>query len=152
MTLLDGIAEGLNTVHRLDAIPGFQIQGITLAELAERMPADTQVAGFSSMFSAEWVLLRELIEAVRVRFPNALLVGGGEHFTALPEYSLSDCTALDVIVKGEGEHSFYELIEAWSDGDYTSVNGICFIDDKGEFHDNGGLPRMLALAEIPWPY
>ena len=69
VTFLDGIAEGLNEVHPLPALPGFQIQGIPLAELVARLPADTSVVGFSSMFSAEWVLLRTLIEAVRA-FPR----------------------------------------------------------------------------------
>ena len=81
VTLLDGIAEGLNEVHDWAAYPGFQIQGITPQDLVARLPADTAVVGFSSMFSAEWLLLRELIECVRERFPSALLVGGGEHFT-----------------------------------------------------------------------
>ena len=152
VTFLDGIAEGLNEVHPLADVPGFQIQGITIPDLVARIPADTTVVGFSSMFSAEWVLLRTLIEAVRARFPAALLVGGGEHFTALPEYCLNDCRALDVVVKGEGEHTFHALIEAWAAGEYRTVGGICFGDADRGFHDNGGLPRMRALAKIPWPY
>ena len=152
VSFLDGIADGLNQVHALPDLPGFQIQGLPLAELVARMPDDTAVVGFSSMFSAEWVLLRSLIEAVRARFPQALLIGGGEHFTALPEYCLRDCAALDVIVKGEGEHSLHALLEAWRAGDYRAVAGICFLDDEGVCRDNGGLPRMRDIAQIPWPY
>jgi radical SAM superfamily enzyme YgiQ (UPF0313 family) len=150
--ICDGTAEGLNEVHPLDNHPGFQIQGITIKDLVDRIPPHTDVIGFTSMFSAEWVLLRELIQAVRARFPGKLLVAGGEHFTALPEYCLRDCKALDVIVKGEGEHTLYELIEAYSAGDYSTVAGICFLDAEGKFHDNGGLPRIKKLETIPWPY
>ena len=152
VNVLDGIAEGLNQVHPLTALPGFQIQGIPLAELVARLPADTAVVGFSSMFSAEWVLLRGLIVAVRARFPEALLVGGGEHFTALPEYSLRDCPALDVIVKGEGEITFAALLDAWRGGDYRAVPGICFVDDQGVFQDLGGLPRLREVETLPWPH
>ena len=149
---VDGTAEALNDVTPLENYPGFQIQGISLEEVVARIPADTDVIAFSSMFSCEWVLLRDLIEAVRQRFPDKLLVGGGEHFTALSEYCLRDCPALDVIVKGEGEHIFYELLEAWSDGEYTEVAGICFLDKNGEFQTNGGLPRIRNPESIPWPY
>ena len=40
------------------------------------------------MFSGEWPMVRGLIMEVRKHFPNALLVGGGEHFTELTEFSL----------------------------------------------------------------
>jgi radical SAM superfamily enzyme YgiQ (UPF0313 family) len=150
--LLDGTGEGLNDVLPLEKHPGYQIQGISPDELVNRIPADADVIGFTSMFSCEWVLLREIIEAARKRFPNVLLVAGGEHFTALPEYCLRDCAALDVVVKGEGEHTFYELLESYANGNYSEVAGICYLDDDGKFHDNGGLPRIRNLGTIPWPY
>lgn len=161
VVLFDGIAEGLNQVHPIDGYPGFQVQGIPLDAVVDRIPAETDVIGFSSMFSAEWVFVRQLIEKVRARFPDCLLVAGGEHFTALAEYSLRDCPALDVIVKGEGEQIFTDLLAAYAsadmgganrEGDYADVPGVCFVDDAGEFRDNGGLPRIRAVDAIPRPY
>lgn len=152
VSFIDGIAEGLNQVHRLPELPGFQIQGLPLAELVARLPPDTAIVGFSSMFSAEWVLLRRLIEQVRARFPTALLVGGGEHFTALPDYCLRDCPALDVIVKGEGEVTFLALLEAWQGGDISEVSGIALRAADGTCRDNGGLPRMREIGHLPWPH
>ena len=150
---LDGQAEALNEVHPLENSPGFQIQGITPAELIGRIPPHTDVIAFTSMFSAEWVFLREIIRLIRARFPGVLLVAGGEHFTALPEHSLRDCPELNLIVKGEGEHTFYEVLEVYgSGGDYHQVAGICYLDANGEFHDNGGLPRIRDVGSIPWPY
>jgi anaerobic magnesium-protoporphyrin IX monomethyl ester cyclase len=150
--IVDGTAADLGTVRALKEHPGFQVQGIGLDELVERIPSDADVIGFSSMFSCEWVLLKDLITRVRRRFPRALLVGGGEHFTALAEYSLRDCPALDVVVKGEGEYTFFELLEAWSAGGYSEVGGICYLDAAGSFRDNGGLPRIREVDSIPWPY
>lgn len=150
--IVDGTAADLGTVRPLKDYPGFQIQGIELDELVDSIPADADVIGFSSMFSCEWVLLKDLITRVRERFPLQLLVGGGEHFTALSEYSLRDCPALDVIVKGEGEYTMLELIEAWSRGDHSQVGGICYLDADGNFTDNGGLPRISDIDTIPWPY
>jgi radical SAM superfamily enzyme YgiQ (UPF0313 family) len=150
--ILDGTAEGLNQVLPLTTHPGFQIQGISPEELVARIPAHTDVIGFTSMFSCEWILVREIIQAVRKRFPGKLLVAGGEHFTALPEYCLRDCPELDVVVKGEGEHTFYELLEAYAEGDYSQIAGIAFVDDEGTVHNNGGLPRVRDVQSIPWPH
>ena len=152
VAFIDGIAEGLNDIQSWPGHEGFQLQGISLDAVVARIPEGAEVIGFTSMFSAEWVLLRELIEKTRRRFPHALLVGGGEHFTALPQYLLGDCRNLDVIVKGEGEAILHELIEAWMADGYSAVSGICFIDDNGDYHDNGGLPRIREPDNIPWPY
>src|SRR2546430_17707661 len=90
---------------------------------------------------------------IRRRFPDALFAAGGEHITALPEYSLRDCPALNVCVRGEGEHSFYELVESWNaQRGFGAVNGIAYLDEHGRFVQNGGLPRVNDVSAIPWPY
>lgn len=65
VVLIDGIAEGLNSVHPWAGHTGFQLQGITPDDLVARIPANAEVIGFTTMFSAEWVLVRELIDKVR---------------------------------------------------------------------------------------
>jgi radical SAM superfamily enzyme YgiQ (UPF0313 family) len=68
---------------------------------------------------------------------------------------LRDCPAIDVIVKGEGEHTFYELLEAYGEGGatgYSEIGGICFLDDAGDYRNNGQLPRIRDIDSIPWPY
>src|SRR5712692_5146976 len=89
--IVDAIAEALNRVWPVAEFPGYQCHGLTFDEIIERIPHDTGVIGFSTMFSGEWPIVRSLIRAVRQRFPDALLVAGGEHVTALTEYSLRDC-------------------------------------------------------------
>ncbi len=150
--LVDGAALALNQVHPFPGFPGYQLQGVPLAELVARVPSHTQVIGVSCMFSAEWVVVREMIYALRQRFPDALLVGGGEHFSALPEYSLRDCPALDVIVRGEGEHTFYELLEAYAAGDWREVRGLVYLDAEGELRENTAQPRIRDAESLPWPY
>jgi len=115
-TIVDAIGEGLNRYWPLPAHPGYVCQGLPFDEVLERMPRDPDVIGFSAMFSGEWPVQRGLITAMRREFPKAVMVAGGEHITALPEYSLRDCPALDVCVRSEGEHTFYELLERLSEG------------------------------------
>jgi radical SAM superfamily enzyme YgiQ (UPF0313 family) len=150
--LVDGTAEDLNRVLPLADQPGFQLQGLPLDEVVRRVPADTDVIGVSCMFSCEWTLVRDLIGQLRKRFPDLPIVAGGEHMTAVPDYCLEDCPALDYVVKGEGEHTFYELVEALREGVRAEVAGTVGRDADGNVVDHGGLPRIRQPAEIPWPW
>jgi radical SAM superfamily enzyme YgiQ (UPF0313 family) len=151
-TVVDGIAEALGRVWPLQNHPGYQCQGLTFEEILERIPADVEVVGFSAMFSGEWPVLRDLIRAARSRFPDALFVAGGEHVTGLTEFTLRDCRALDLCVRGEGEHTFYEVLETYREGgDFSRVNGLGYLDDGGGYVEVGGLPRVREIGSIPWP-
>ena len=88
VTIADAIGSGLNQYWALDDHPGYICQGLKFGELIDRIPSDTDVIGFSAMFSGEWPVQRSLLMEIRRRFPNALIAAGGEHITALPEYSL----------------------------------------------------------------
>src|SRR5215831_4114576 len=147
VTIVDAIGEGLNQYWEPPGRPGYICQGLTIDEVVRRVPAGTEVLGFSAMFSGEWPIQREYVTALRARLPDALFVAGGEHTTALPEYTLRDCSALDVCVRGEGEHTFYEVVEAWPEQrDYAGVNGIAFLDRDGRFVANGTLPRLKDVS------
>jgi len=149
---VDAIAEGLNRVWPLPNHDGYQCQGLTFEEILERIPAQTQAIGFSGMFSGEWPMLRELINLVRVRCPQALIVIGGEHATSLSEYTLRDCPAIDVCVRGEGEHTFYELLEDFGETrSFNAVEGISYLDESGTYVENSGLQRIRDIDQIPWP-
>ena len=106
------------------------------------------------MFSGEWPVSRALLNKIREKFPNVLIVSGGEHATAMPEYSLRDCPALDVIVRGEGEFTFLNLLENWrKTGNYGDVQGIGFIDKNDVFRESGTARgvRITQLDKLPWP-
>ena len=63
------------------------------------------------MFSLEWPFVRDLINHIKLVHPDVVIVAGGEHVTALPEFSLRDCGNIDFIVRGEGELAFASLLE-----------------------------------------
>lgn len=151
-TIVDGIAEGLNRIWPLQQWPGFQCHGLTFEEILDRIPLSAEVIAFSAMFSGEWPVQRELINEARKRFPDALFVIGGEHVTALTEYVLRDCPALDLCVRGEGEHTFYEILETYrEERDFNLVNGVAYIDSGGKYTEVGSLPRVREIESIPWP-
>lgn len=152
-TLVDSVAEGLNRVWPVDWIPGYCCQGLTLDETIDRIPVDTEIIGFSTMFSGEWPLQRELLKRTRERFPDALLVAGGEHVTALSEYVLREAPALDLCVRGEGEHVFFEIVaDVAEGGDGRGVAGVCYLEGEGNYHETSGLTRIEDIDNMPWPH
>lgn len=151
--IIDSIAEGLNRHWQLAAYPGYQCQGLTFDETIALIPPETEVIGFSSMFSGEWPVVRDLINAVRDHFPDALIVAGGEHITALTEFSLRDCLALDLCVIGEGEHILAEILARHAAGqDFGDIAGVAYLEDDGRFHAPSGPSRIRDIDNIPWPY
>jgi len=151
-TIVDGVAEGLNRMWAADGFPGYMCQGLGFEETIDLIPADTQVIGFSTMFSGEWPVQRQLISATRKRFPDALIVIGGEHATALPEFCLHDCPAIDLVVCGEGEQAFLEIVDAVAKGeDPASVSAVGSIDKDGNYQRSEGLQRISDIDNIGWP-
>lgn len=151
--VIDALAEGLDRFWPVDGYPMLLGQGLTSEEVVARIPLDADAVAFTVMFSAEWPVQRDFILAVRKRLPNALFVAGGEHITALTEYSMRDCPALDVCVRGEGERTLLEVLEAHRLGKkiHEAVGSIGCRDGERVWI-NGPLERMRKLDQIPWPY
>ena len=141
---VDGLGEGLDQRERYGTA---YAQGLPLEAIVARVPAQTTLIGLTSMFSGDWPVLRELATRLRQRFPQALLVAGGEHVTALPEYCLRDCPAIDLIVRGEGEATLLALAQGES-----TVPGTAYLNSLQQYVEVGGLPRTRAVDALPWPY
>ena len=62
---------------------------------------------------------------------DTITVAGGVHPTALPEWMLSDCPAVDVAVLGEGEQTLVELAET---GIREDIAGLVYRDGDGFTH------------------
>jgi len=151
--LVDGQGDGHNKVTSLDRYPGYQIQGLTFEEIFAHIPPLVDVFGVSAMFSAEWPLARDFIVELRQRYPQALIVAGGEHITAATDFSLRDCPALDYAVRGEGEHVFLEICECVTRGyPVTAVPGVAWLEADGRYVESSGVTRIRNIDTIPWPH
>ena len=151
--IVDSIAEGLNQVWELDIEGPIACQGLSFDDIVSKIPDDVKVIGISIMFSGEWPVQKQYIQFLKKKFPDALFIAGGEHITALTEFSLRDCPEIDVCMKGEGESSFLSFLDQVnSDADIRQTSNICYIDDNGEYIENGTLSRIKSIDDIPWPY
>lgn len=70
-------------------------------------------------------LAYKLCKLVKENSPKTLTVVGGPHSTFLPGEVLSECPQIDVVVRGEGEETFRELVEKYYEsGRLKPVKGV----------------------------
>ena len=148
--VIDGTGEALDAVSPYPARADFMIQGLTIDEITRRIDPASDVIGISCMFSTLWPVVHRVADAVREKAPRALLVLGGEHGTAVPDHVLAT-SPFDVVVLGEGEDTFVELLRARAGGRALGeVKGIAF--REGDHVINTGLSvRRRDVDTIPRP-
>ncbi len=111
----------------------------------------TVIIGVSIMFSQEWRQVRVYIKQIREAFPDASIIVGGEHPTAMPEYSLRDCPAIDYVVRGEGELTLLDVVHRLRTGSVVEeVAGVCYIANN-VFIETSISARMADIKEMPRP-
>lgn len=94
----------------------------------------------------------DLIKLVRKNFPKAVIVAGGPHPTLTPQDTLEGVPEIDVVVRGEGEISFLNLIkEIDKRGDLKNIKGISFRDKTGEIVHNPAEMAVGDLDTLPLP-
>ncbi|OWY62324.1 hypothetical protein B7486_59040, partial [cyanobacterium TDX16] len=104
VTVIDSAGEGIDRWVDFESPVGLLRRcGLPIEEILDRIPADVQLVGVTHMFVHEWPHIRELIGAVRERFPDATIVAGGENATAFWPWMFEDSDAIDACVLGEGE-------------------------------------------------
>lgn len=117
------------------------------AELGSRRP-DVVCVGELTMYHKEGFRAFALAKKV---LPDCLTVAGGYLYSALPGWSLSQCPALDVVVRHEGEETLRHLLATLRDGgDPATVPGI---DCRGPAGHVQTPPRPLIedLDSLPIP-
>ncbi|RLF86968.1 B12-binding domain-containing radical SAM protein, partial [Thermococci archaeon] len=82
---------------------------------------------------------------------NVKVVMGGPHVTFVPERTFKECPYIDFIVRGEGEITFRELIDALDKGkDTSNILGLS-INMEGEVRNNPPRPLIKDVDTIPMP-
>ncbi len=127
-------------------VPGWQ------AALRDALSGDMLLVGISCLTGFQQHFGVEIAALVREVAPKVPLVWGGIHPSALPEQTLREPLA-DIVVIGEGEHAFPELVEALATGaDLQTVRGIAFKDAAGIVHRTP-TREMLDMASLrPFRY
>tara|TARA_B100000686_G_scaffold355077_1_gene469652 strand:- start:163 stop:1662 length:1500 start_codon:yes stop_codon:yes gene_type:complete len=147
---IDATGLALNTIR---PIPNTRLQynGLGYEEIIQRINPKTRIVAISTTFTHEWNYVRESIIEIKNAFPNALIIGGGEHFSSIPEYCLRECPSLDFIGIGEGEDTLVEFCQTiLRNEDPWKIDGLCYLMNN-KFIQTPQRTRIRNIDEIPWP-
>jgi len=150
--VIDALGEGLFQYERIPNNDSIIKRGLSDQEILDRIPEDLDFVGVSCMFSVEWPYNRALIKKIRKLRPNVTIAAGGEHITATPAFSLEDCAALDFILRGEGEETVVDLVDALEKGRaLETVDGLGFRQADGQVYLTPPRKRIMKVEDIPRP-
>lgn len=109
--------------------------------------------GLTLMFSNNWLINRKFINEIKQRFPQCLIIAGGEHVSALHEYCLKDCEGLDLVVIGEGENIMRAICNnIKKNKSCENVDGVCYKDrNTNNIISNIKRKRESDIESFPMP-
>jgi len=126
---------------------GLSDQAITLYLLAQT----PDVVGISNNFTAHAHDVLELTALVKGVLPSCVVVVGGAHATFAHETLISNNHCIDVVVRGEGEVTFWKLLRAvYSDESFDNLKGITF-RKAGNLVVQEPEPLIEDLDSLPMP-
>lgn len=140
-------------IDRTQIIRGKYVQyGMPFSALKKRLK-HSEVIGFTCSFSQDWPFQRELIQYVAEISPHSVLIAGGEHVTAMPEYCLDNCAELNMCVEGEGEEVIVQLLDALSKkGDLAVVPSLVYrSSERREYCHTQRASRIKDIDKLPLP-
>jgi len=117
--------------------------------LGDKQP---DVVGFSILHANRWGGI-DMARMVKKVNPEATVVFGGVGATFLWEHFLTHFPEIDYVVRGEGEHSFVELVrylEKGSPGTPAHIDGLAFRNHGKPFKTSDRQP-VEDLDSLPMP-
>ncbi len=150
-TFHDYIPLGLSYIGAVMKKSGFVVKGVDayLEKPDERIYKEFNLFGFY-VPTIVFRYAAEIAGRIKSVNPNAFIVFGGPHPTALPEEVLK-LNPVDAVCIGEGEYTLRDLVDALSKGyDLRKVNGLIFKREGRIIHNQ---PREILkdLDELPFP-
>lgn len=119
-----------------------------ILERAQRF--DPDLIGFTA-FTNEVKPAARVAKMVKAWSPSMPTIVGGVHVSVLPEQTLAEFPAFDMVAIGEGEHTFAETIAALDSGSsLEQVAGLCLRDGDGSRRTPPRTPEM-NLGALPLP-
>ncbi|MBN1358792.1 radical SAM protein [Candidatus Bathyarchaeota archaeon] len=117
------------------------------SEIAKRKP---DIVGLSSTTLTYKTALK-LAEIAKEELPECLVLIGGPHVTFWDDEALEESSALDVIVRKEGEYTLLELVQKVEAGEsFDDVLGITY-RKNGKIVRTPDRPYIEDLDSLPFP-
>ena len=116
----------------------------------EIMLDDYDIIGIGGL-SSQYKDIKNILPICRQIHPDALIVAGGGFVTYMPDKMLRLRQELDVIIIGEGEETWADLLREGSHGDFSKVKGIAFKDNNGKIIFTEPRPLIKDMDTLPYP-
>jgi anaerobic magnesium-protoporphyrin IX monomethyl ester cyclase len=126
-------------VHLLDAA--------TFADVEAALAAPWAVVGVTCFTAAREAALR-CAELAKTLCPQAVVLLGGPHATAMAHEILVRCPSVDAVVAGEGETALLRIVR--EPGRVNEVPGVVFRNPDGTTHANPA-SSPVSLRDLPFP-
>lgn len=126
---------------------GLNVQQV-IYYLSQRRPI---IIGFSCYcWNIEKVL--DTARIYKTLYPETNIVLGGPEVAPIGPKYLREYPFLDIVIKGEGEVTFAELLKYYlGRGSLDEIAGICY-RHNGQVIENSDRPPIEDLSDIPSPY
>ena len=109
------------------------------------------VVACASLATCNTYAVAKTLETAKRMVPSVLTVTGGQHFSATAQDSLEQFPEIDVIVRGEGEQTFTDLIKKHQvKANFSDIPGISYRHGNTIAHN---VQRSLIenLENLPFP-
>jgi len=94
----------------------------------------------------------DMAQIVKRVCPDALIVVGGAHGTAVPERTLKEFPAFDAVVMAEGEETFLQICHAVADKKpLAGIAGVAHRAEDGRIVVEASRPVPANLDALPFP-
>lgn len=129
-----------------------QIEPVTEEQLAARLRGKGYDIVGIPVFTVTAYAAFHTAELIRKTLPDALIVFGNIHVSSLPEATLRECPEVDVIVVGEGEETFEELVTKYAGkrvvAEIGTIRGLAYRQGE-EVRINECRPLIEDLDRLP---
>ncbi len=108
------------------------------------------IVGLSCISGFGYATFKDFAHKLKREFPEVMIIGGGQHHIGLlAKTVLKECSAVDIIVKGEGEQIVLELLRSLKSGDgFGHIPNIVYRDPSGVLIETSA-SDLLNLNNIP---
>lgn len=121
------------------------------SNLVSFMVDDSDIIAFSCMGNL-LPLLVLATKASKEQYPKRKIVLGGIGPSGVAEKLMAAFPHIDIIVKGEGEQTFPELLAVLEEGKpLDKISGLLVRDENTKFHVNKPVKRIRNLGDLPLP-
>lgn len=153
---------GLIFLNRYLQLNGYQSNIINLSDcqgwdsVCSRFESNTipRIIGISS-YTRQRFSTMELVSLLKRLFPTCIVCLGGPHATFLDEPILQHNHDVDYIIRGEGEDTFFELVEHHYNNTLidsrNNIAGLSFLDLDSHYVRTKDRAKIRRLAELPLP-